>query len=136
MSKRPTRPPVLERRWLKEQAKRAKFDRQRALGEGGLANKYVLVNPARLAPDNSYGTPDFVSRGYYVARPFNCKHCGASQIWTETQQKWWYEVAKGGVWSLAILCRPCRRRERDRSQAAREAHLLGLAAKRKNAVER
>lgn len=131
MSKPKTGPTILQRRKAKQQAKRAKFDRQRALGEGGLANKYVLVNPANLAPDNSYGIPDYVARGYYVARPFTCQQCGVAQVWTETQQKWWYEVAKGNIWSLAILCRPCRKREQARSAAAREAHLAGVAAKRK-----
>lgn len=129
-----SKPKVLQRRWLKNQAKRAKFDRQRALGEGGLANRYVLVNPASLAPDSQDGTTDFVARGYYVAKPFTCKHCGSAQVWTETQQKWWYEVAKGNVWSIAILCRPCRRRERARSQASREAYFRGIAAKRNGAA--
>src|SRR5690242_12952155 len=53
----------------------------------------VLVNESVLRSDNSYDTPDFVRRGYYIDRPFTCKDCGAKEIWTDTQQKWWYEVA-------------------------------------------
>ncbi len=87
----------------------------------------VLVNPANLRPTNSYGTPDFVLRGFYVDMPFNCKSCGTSQVWTATQQKWWYESAKGDVWTIAVLCRPCRLRERKRKAAARKVHLEGLA---------
>ena len=79
----------------------------------------VLVNPANLRPTNSYSTPDFVVREFYVDRPFKCKDCGVSEIWTATQQKWWYESAKGDVWTVAVRCRPCRRRERERKGSSR-----------------
>ncbi|HEX5608348.1 MAG TPA: zinc-ribbon domain containing protein, partial [Candidatus Binatia bacterium] len=55
----------------------------------------VPVNAELLAPNNSYGAPDFVTRGYYVDRNFCCIDCGKEEVWTGTQQKWWYEVAKG-----------------------------------------
>jgi len=55
----------------------------------------VPVNEELLAPNNSYGAPDFVRRGYYVDTPFRCVDCNKEEIWTGTQQKWWYEVAKG-----------------------------------------
>ena len=89
----------------------------------------VLVNVANLCPTNSYGTPDFVHREYYVDMPFQCKDCGTSQVWRATQQKWWYESAKGDVWTVAIRCRPCRRREQARKAAARAVHQAGLAKK-------
>jgi Probable zinc-ribbon domain len=89
----------------------------------------VLVNPQNLRPTNSYDTPDFVKRGFYVDRPFDCKACGAAQVWTATQQKWWYESAQGDVWTVAVLCKPCRRREQVRKAAARAVHLDGLAKK-------
>jgi len=87
------------------------------------------VDTTALAPDGSYGVPDFVRRGYYVNRPFNCKDCGKAEVWTATQQKWWYEVAKGGVWTTARRCRPCRQQERQRREEARRVHLEGLARK-------
>ena len=90
----------------------------------------LAVNTAALRPTNSYNTPDFVERGYYVDRPFTCKDCGKSEIWTVIQQKWWYEAAKGDVWKVAVRCRPCRRRERERKAAARKMHLEGLARAR------
>ncbi len=105
----------------KERAKKAVADRARRL------KGQVLVNPANLRPTNSYGTPDFVEREYYVDRPFRCKDCGISEIWTATQQKWWYESAKGDVWTVAVRCRPCRRRERERKAVARMVHREGLA---------
>jgi hypothetical protein len=90
-----------------------------------LAGK-VVVNPKLLAPDNSYGIPTFVERGYYEAVEFKCKDCEKQETWTPTQQKWWYEVAKGNVWTTAIRCRPCRRLQRERKDAARDTHLAGL----------
>lgn len=90
----------------------------------------VRVNTAALAPYNSYGVPDFVARGYYQDASFTCSGCGVSQVWTASQQKWWYEVAKGDVYSIARLCRPCRRREQARRAEARRVHLEGLARKR------
>ena len=87
------------------------------------------VNEALLAPNNSYGAPDFVYRGYYVDRPFRCIDCGKEEVWTGAQQKWWYEVAKGFAYSTAIRCRLCRRRERQRRDQARRVHLAGLELK-------
>jgi len=82
-----------------------------------------------MAPNNSYGAPDFVRRGYYLDRPFRCAGCGREEIWTAAQQKWWYEVAKGYLYSGAKLCRPCRRREQARRSEARRVHLEGLTRK-------
>jgi hypothetical protein len=72
------------------------------------------VNAALLAPDGSYGVPGFVKCGYYSDSRFQCQDCEKQEVWTATQQKWWYEIAKGGVWTRALRCRPCRRRERER----------------------
>src|SRR5688572_6639444 len=70
----------------------------------------VAVDQSALAPYNSYGFPGFVERGYYVDKPFTCQSCGAEEVWTAKQQKWWYEMAKGSVYSAARLCLACRRR--------------------------
>ena len=87
-------------------------------------------NPLLLAPSNSYGAPDFVSRGYYVDQAFTCISCQSKEVWRATQQKWWYEVAKGAVYSTAKYCITCRRKRRegrwrpedDAAKAAREAN--------------
>ena len=102
---------------------------QIALRPGVLDGEAVRVNVEALAPHNSYGEPDFVTRGLYAPRPFTCRDCGVDEVWTPRQQKWWYEVAKGYVFATATRCRACRRRERDRRAAARKAHLDGLARK-------
>lgn len=90
------------------------------------------VDRGALVPDGSYGCPTFVERGYYVDIPFVCKDCGKDETWTAAQQKWWYEIAKGGVWTTARRCRLCRRRERERQNEARRVHLEGLRRKRRN----
>lgn len=87
------------------------------------------VNEALLAQNNSYGAPDFVYRGFYVDMPFRCVDCGKEEVWTGTQQKWWYEVAKGFAYSTAVRCRLCRRKKREHSAESRRVHLAGLARK-------
>lgn len=94
----------------------------------------VPVNPANLCPNNSYGVPDFVTRGFYMEKPFICKHCGAPQVWTAQQQHWWYEVVRGNVWQIAVLCRPCRIKERERKALARKTYVEGLLNKIKPIV--
>jgi hypothetical protein len=68
---------------------------------------------------------------FYVDYAFNCRDCGAAQIWTAKQQKWWYEIMQGNINSVAVRCRPCRKKEQQRKKSAREIHLSGLAAKHK-----
>jgi len=88
------------------------------------------VNEELLAPNNSYGAPDFVYRGYYVDRPFRCVDCDKEEVWTGTQQKWWYEVAKGFAYSTAVRCRVCRRKKREQSAESRRVHLEGIQRKK------
>jgi hypothetical protein len=102
-----------------------------AAHEAALLRGRTKVNASLLRPDNSYSLPDYVTRGYYLDRPFTCKDCGKPEVWSATQQKWWYESAKGGVWTVATRCRACRRRERERRNEARRVHLHGLARKYK-----
>lgn len=95
-----------------------------------LEARRVVVNETALRPYNSYGAPQFVYRGYYVDTTFRCKDCGKQEVWTATQQKWWYEIAKGYVYSTATRCRTCRRKEQARRTEARRAHREGLSRKR------
>lgn len=95
-----------------------------------LLRENVPVNASLLRPNNSYGSPDYVQRGYYVDLPFRCKVCDKEEVWTATQQKWWYEVAKGEVYTTATRCRNCRRRERERKATARQVSAEGRARKR------
>jgi hypothetical protein len=88
------------------------------------------VNEDSLAPYKSYGAPGYVMRGYYQDVLFRCHGCGKEETWTATEQKWWYEVAKGYVYSTAKLCRPCRKKAQARRAEARRVHLEGVARKK------
>ncbi|MGE5217120.1 MAG: zinc-ribbon domain containing protein [Chloroflexota bacterium] len=114
-------------------AKRNKRGAKRGAATEAHAAPYrtVPVDESQLAPNNSYGAPDFVRRGYYLDKPFRCVDCGKEEVWTGNQQKWWYEVAKGFVYSAAIRCRVCRRKERARREEARQRHQEGIARKTK-----
>lgn len=85
----------------------------------------VAVDPAQLAHNNTYG----LLPSFYIDTPFVCKDCGAHEIWTAKQQKWWYEIAKGPIDSRAVRCRPCRLVERARVEEARRASQAGMALK-------
>jgi hypothetical protein len=94
-----------------------------------IADGKPIVDLTALAPNNSYDVPDFVKLGYYLDRPFNCTGCNSPEIWKAAQQKWWYEEAKGALWSIAKFCRTCRHQERIRRDEARRIHLDGMAKK-------
>jgi len=133
-SDRPRRASTKARRAQKRAKRRGEEARLRAQEQAKARARrlkgQVLVNPVLLRPTNSYGIPDFVEREFYLDRPFVCKDCGKSEVWSAAQQKWWYETAKGDVWTVATRCRPCRRRERERRAAARRVEQEGRARKR------
>lgn len=89
--------------------------------EGRFANGVELPDGAiaadlsEQAPYNSYSAPLLP---YYIDQPFTCVDCGAEEIWTAEQQKWYFETAKGPVGATAIRCRPCRQKR----NAEKESH--------------
>jgi hypothetical protein len=97
--------------------------------EWALGHEGVIVNCTALAINNSYEEPDFVKRKYYFNQPFSCANCNSQEVWTAVQQKWWYEVAKGGLFTTAKFCRTCRHQEQFRRAEARRIHLEGIAKK-------
>ncbi len=106
-----------------------KESENQAASEWAASHGGVLVDPTALAPNNSYDEPDFVKRRYYLDQPFTCAGCSSPEVWTATQQKWWYEVAKGSLFATAKFCRTCRRKEQARRVEARRIHLEGIAKK-------
>lgn len=78
----------------------------------------ALADVALLAAhNNSYGLP-----AYYVDLPFECAECGAHEVWTAQQQKWWYEVALGNINSTARYCRACRQARRAQREQTHATH--------------
>lgn len=63
----------------------------------------IPADLGQQAPNNSYSPPTF-----YRDYEFTCVDCGGHEVWTAEQQKWWYEVAKGSIYSGAKRCRACR----------------------------
>lgn len=68
---------------------------------------------------------------FYVDKPFIYRDCGSWQLWTASQQKWWYEVAKGNINSTAVRCRSrsgaarsCRQKLRLRKQNNHKKELI------------
>ncbi len=114
----------IKQRRLERSAKNKAVDRY------DIANRplySVEANHAELVHNNTYGALPL----FYVDMPFECSDCGSDELWTAKQQKWWYEVVKGGINSVAIRCRGCRKKEQLRKSEARKVHLEGLAKKGK-----
>jgi hypothetical protein len=87
----------------------------------------VRADPSQLVHNNTYSLLPL----FYVDRVVVCRDCGAEEVWRAARQKWWYEVAKGSIFSTAVYCRACRRKEQARQAAARQVSEAGMAAKRK-----
>lgn len=68
----------------------------------------VLADVTKLAHINTYGNLPT----HYVDYPFECVDCGSQQVWTAEKQKWYYEEAKGHIWSVALRCRACRKKRK------------------------
>ena len=64
----------------------------------------LSADRSQQAANNSYSPLLF-----YEDKLFTCVDCGKEEVWTATQQKWWYEVAKGTIYSRAVRCRSCRK---------------------------
>ena len=114
---------------LRKRNQRALEDHQRFKAEMGVPADNVRCNPSLLEPSGSYSIPTFVQRGYYIDEAFQCSDCGVSEVWTAGQQKCWYEIAKGGVWTTATRCRACRRKVREAAKLQREKSDAGRERK-------
>ena len=66
---------------------------------------------------------------FYIDKEFTCKDCGAQEIWTGKQQKWWYEIAKGNLETTAVRCSKCRK-EIKRQKAEQKKHMEEMAQRK------
>ncbi len=111
---------------------RSRIERLKALAEIDTRDKNikppvgsVMVDHNELAHNNTYDLLPI----FYVDKLVVCRDCGAEEVWTAEQQKWWYEVAKGNINSRAVKCRGCRKEDKERKALARKVHLNGIAQK-------
>ena len=102
---------MTSRQDLEEQLRLAATPEERRVLIDKARRKRLGVMPADYAVltahNNALSLPE-----YYVDKPFICQRCGASEVWTAEQQKWWYEVAHGSIHSGANTCRKCRQAQR------------------------
>ena len=89
-----------------------------------LPGTYVLADHSQL----SHNLPPVMLPNFYMDKPFRCEDCGSDEVWTAKQQKWWYEIAKGRLESIAIRCFTCRKARRDKREAQKK-HMEKMAKK-------
>ena len=75
----------------------------------------------------------YIQSGWYRDYPFHCADCQRLEIWTDTQQKWWYEVAKGGRLTVATRCRRCRKIQKVKKEIQRAKTIAGHEKKNNGA---
>ncbi len=63
----------------------------------------IPADPSQQASNNSYSAPL-----YYRDIEFMCSDCGVSEVWKAKDQKWYFEVVKGSIYSGPKRCRACR----------------------------
>ena len=90
---------------------------ERVLGLSPLEQRHhpsaVPADHSKLSHINTYGSlPEF-----YLDRPFVCHKCGKTEIWKATDQKWYYEEAKGHIDARAVECHNCRVAKKKRTSA-------------------
>jgi hypothetical protein len=88
--------------------KRQKRDEVHRQLTGGLPKDAVAADLTKQVPASAaYGKLRF-----YRDEPFTCGDCGKEEVWTASQQKWYFEVAKGSIYGRAKYCRACRQKRR------------------------
>jgi hypothetical protein len=81
-----------------------KRPKKAADGDKELSRHRITADISQQSPHTSFaGVPL-----YYEDVTFTCINCGREELWSAEQQKWWYEIAKGYIFSKAIRCRACR----------------------------
>ena len=95
----------------RKKKKEKKLEQLNTIPEGA-----ILVNPAELSPNHSYRSPPV----YYIDQEFICRDCGSNELWTATQQKWWYD---------AVRCRSCREKVKEEKERQKK-HMEEMALKK------
>lgn len=96
--------------------------------------KPIPIDRTKIISQGMFLLPSMPARAgkyYYRDYPFTCCDCGSQEIWTGSQQKWWYEVKQGIAESVAIRCRSCRAKERARKAEVNRLREEGLARKKR-----
>ena len=89
--------------------------------------------PAALELQNPKGA--YFPPLFYQDIDFHCEDCRKHEVWSATQQRWYYEIAKGPVQATAKRCRTCRKKHREETLRQRELLRLHREKKAAGAVE-
>src|SRR5689334_10454203 len=102
------KPPRRTKTMLKRQRRVPRYKRedpQEAKPDAEYPGNTVPADLRQQVPNNSLSAKPL----FYRDIEFDCVDCGRHEVWTATQQKWWYEVAKGSLYStVQKRCRACR----------------------------
>jgi hypothetical protein len=114
-------PPTSNKRKRAELKVKREIRRKKKLAREGRLVRGREIPVGSIAADISQQAPNnsISARLYYVDKPFRCADCGAEEVWTASQQKWYYEVAKGPIYGEAKRCRACRARRRQQREEQR-----------------
>ena len=108
----------------KEVRRRKKLAKEGRLVRGiEIPRGTLAADVAQQAPNNSYSIKLF-----YKDVAFACVDCAATEVWTAEQQKWYYEVAKGPIYGVAVRCRACRNKRRAQKAIQRDQMLKARSA--------
>ena len=83
---------------------------QKSESQSGNPRRRIPADISQQAPHNSWGGVPL----YYEDKEFTCVDCGRVEVWSAEDQKWWYETAKGYIFSTAVRCLACRNALLDR----------------------
>ena len=88
---------------------RAEQEREAAAALAARRARGAPVDPARIPPyPDVLRDSDGTYRDFFEDIGFTCRDCGAEAVWTAADQKWWFEVAGGSLYSRAARCATCR----------------------------
>jgi hypothetical protein len=113
------------RRKFKKEARRAEVFREQRIAK--LLSFGWIKDASEIPSDGIPVDPDLVNCGGSWDRPpaffrdqtFLCKDCGELCTWSAESQRWYYEVIHAPFYQVAVRCRECRRKERERVREAR-----------------
>ena len=122
------------RKRKQRRSEESRLRRAKLLSGTSQSSQELVLPPGAVAADHSQLTHNRTYSplpSYYLDKLVECRQCRKEEVWPAERQKWWYEVAKGNIFTEAVLCRACREKEKARKAETRRIHQEGLARKRR-----